>query len=150
MTMINMNVTTIRARVVTLPNGGTRVRVFANGHQKTMAFNYGASDQHTQAIYDATGIHPDRLVEISRTLDGRRYHVEPRMSEAYELGVDTYDRERYRAYSTARHTALTVLTMTEPEDIDELMSDYDELTASGFSDYDAFLSILATITEGQE
>ena len=149
--MIDMNTTTVRALVVTLSNGGTRVRVFANGKQKTVQFSYGASDQHTQAIYDATGIHPDRLIEISRTLNGRRYHVEPRVNEAYELGVDTYDRERYRwTHNTARHTALTVLAMTDPEDIDRLMSDYDRLTASGSSTRGAFLSILADITEGQE
>jgi len=146
--MIDMNTTTVRALVVTLSNGGTRVRVFANGKQKTVQFSYGASDQHTQAIYDATGIHPDRLIEISRTLNGRRYRVEPRMSEAYELGVDTYDGlaarhgEHYAAHAT--------LDMIEGEDTRALKTQYNRLTKESSSRRDAFLSILATITEGQE
>ena len=146
--MIDTDTTTVRARIVTLPNGGTRVRVFANGQQRTVPFNYGASDQHTQAIYEATGIHPGRLVETSRTLNGRTYHVEPRVSEAYELGVDTYDGlaarhgEHYAAHAT--------LDMTEGEDTRALKNEYNRLTKGSFSRRDAFLSILADITEGSE
>jgi hypothetical protein len=111
-----------------------------------MPFDHGARDKHTHAIELATGISATRLVELSRTLDGRAYHVEPYMSQAYEDGVDTYELELCRA-STERQAARAVFSMIESEDIDQLMLKYFRLTAGAFSGRDAFLSILADITE---
>ena len=140
--------TQVRARLVTHPNGGTRVLVTCNGRSKRMPFDNGARDQHTDAIAKATGIAESRLVETSRTLDGRAYHVEPYVSEEYSGGVDAYELETCRA--TPREAARRVFAMREDQDADQLMREYDKLTSEGasFDEHrDAFLSILADISE---
>lgn len=136
--------TTARTRLVTHPNGGTRVLVTVNGHTKRMPFDHGARDAHVAALAEAMGISESRLVEVSRTLDGRAWHIEPATNEAYENGVDTY--EVLAARHGEDYGAHATLDMLEGEDTRALKLEYNRLTKGTFSRRDAFLTVLASVT----